>query len=157
MLEHYIKIPDFAAVPIPSASLHLWHSASHRCTSQPLLSPPTPPRTTGRDASPSTRSWERPTSVNGLTGVSVLSASRCGSRGGRTVSRTGPGEGLGCGDQKAGQWSPCMEKNRKQWPLVRDMLIGESSVPLRGGRVKQKSGSPKSHTPRCAAGGSTAS
>lgn len=81
-----------ATVPIPGL-LYLRHSAwpAHRCTSQPLLSLPTPPRTTGRDASPSTRSWERPTSVSGLTGVSVLSASRCGPRGGRTISRVGPG------------------------------------------------------------------
>lgn len=147
MLEHYIQTPDFACddddddmmamagcCPGPQGFvLHLGRSArpSHRCTSQPLPSPPTPPRTTGRDASPSTRSWERPTSVSGLTGVSVLSASRCGPRGGRTVSGAGPGEGLVCGDQKVGQWSQGMEKNRKQWPQAGDTLMGESSALLR--------------------------
>lgn len=50
-----------------------------------------------------------------------------------------------------------MEKNRKKRPLVRGMLTEESSVLLRGGRVKLKSGGPKSHTPGCAVGGSTTS
>lgn len=50
-----------------------------------------------------------------------------------------------------------MEKNRKKRPLVRGMLVEESSVLLKGGTVKPKSGGPKSHTPGCAVGRSTAS
>lgn len=59
-----------------------------RCTWPPSLCPPTPPRTTGRAASPSTRCWVRPTSACGPTVASASSASRWGQ--GR-----GPGPGGG--------------------------------------------------------------
>lgn len=81
-----------------------WCSAPFRCTLQPSRCLPTPPRTTGRAASPSTLSWGRPMSVSALTEASASSVSRCrreeaGWRGGRVDEARedpgfkGPGQG----------------------------------------------------------------
>lgn len=141
MLEHYIKTPDFACnrllspspgfftpvalclpqVYIAAFAVSAYSSTYHRAGCKPF-----------NPVLGETYECERPD-----RGFRFISEQVWAQRW-EDCSQDWAREGLGCGDQKVGPWSQCMEKNRKQWPQVRDVLSRESSALLRGGREKQK-------------------